>query len=190
MRTRDSSGDGEKMEPLGTQRDYVSQRSPGGCACARQGWLEGGRGGKRKEGGWPERVSELAAAALSRAVAREGLSGDATGVALYRAAWLPAERAYCRQKGSPGTVPCPSLSPRLSVPAVVRSRPALGQRCLCVLESLPCPGACRHRGAGKAGLEGPTPALLKQNNVRFLPLCFFSRRHRQSPNLGETESSL
>lgn len=73
---RSSSGDREKMEPLGTQSDYVSQHSPGGCACVRQGRLEGGRGGKGKEDGWP---SELAAAPLSRAVAREGSLGDAAG---------------------------------------------------------------------------------------------------------------
>lgn len=72
----DSSGDGEKMEPLRTQRDYVSQWSLGGCACVRQGWLEGGTGGKRKESGWP---SQFVTAPFFRAVVREGSPGDAAG---------------------------------------------------------------------------------------------------------------
>ncbi|CAN8196614.1 unnamed protein product [Coccothraustes coccothraustes] len=174
------------MEPLGTQRDYVSQGSPGGYACARQGWLEGGRGGKGKEGTWPSQRA-LCCSFVPRRSEGSVNGGHHRGLPCGggRRRNAPAPHGYRRRGFTAGRgggaegesgyspvppafspTPCPGRAPLSVIVAFVS-----WSRC-----RVPEPAGtrlCQDRGAGKAGLEGPTPALLRQNNVRFLPLVFF-----------------
>lgn len=168
------------------QRDYVSQRSPGGRACARQGWLEGGRGGKGKAGGWPSdrtcRGSLVPRSGEGRVIGgrrrrlrcRGGRRRNAPHGCRRRGLTAGEEE----QKGRPGTALCRPRCPRQSDPGVGRGTPlsvsvAFVSWSRCRVPEPAGTRPCQDRRVGKAGLERPTPALLKQNNVRFLPLVFF-----------------
>lgn len=67
--------------------------------------------------------------------------------------------------------PCAARVLLARVPWGRQRNSPVGQICLCVPESAST-RLCRDRRVRKAGLERPTPALLKQNNVRFLPRFF------------------
>lgn len=144
------------MEPLGIQRDYVSQQPLGSCACVRLGWLEDGRGRKREGGRERGRASLLRVSLVPRS--GEGrVTGDAAVEEVGRG--TPAERAHCRRGGAEGALGCSSVPPALSPPESPGGR-AEKPRCrsalpLCpgiaaVSRSLQAPGS-----AGEAGLERP-----------------------------------
>lgn len=129
------------------------------------------------------------------------VTGDAAGTALFRRpAWLPAERAHCRRGGAEGALGYSSVPPALSPPESPGGR-AEEPRCRSALplcpgvaamsRSLQAPGSARS-GEGGAGKSHPSSAESKQRalSASCVLFFFFSRRHWQSPNLGETESSL
>lgn len=152
----------------------------------REGGLAGRRDGRKKEG---ERVAERACYGPLLPRSGEGrVTGGRRRELRCRGGRQRSVHAPhgCRrrglaageeEKGRPATALCHPRSPRQSDPGVVRRNPSVGQRCLCVTEPLPCPGARRHPAlpgsrSGEGGAGKTYPALAKQNNVRFLPLVF------------------
>ncbi|XP_059349948.1 uncharacterized protein LOC132087609 [Ammospiza nelsoni] len=104
---------------------------------------------------------------------------------------LPAEGE--EQKGSSSIALCsPPVSRRSSGGVALSVSVAFASWSRCHVPEASGTRLCRDRGTrsgeGGAGKIYPSSAEAKQRAL--YASCCFSRRHRQSPNLGETESSL